>query len=130
MIHGDFNEQNVVMSVNSAGGTWDVSALLDFGDSQYSCYLFELAVNLCYMLLISMDLPDPLESGGHVIAGYSTIRPLPDSELELLKVNISSLFNYWKLGQTKLLGIFDDKCSWSRCSGCRTEYQSHGSCVV
>ncbi|KAJ9579227.1 hypothetical protein L9F63_024664 [Diploptera punctata] len=79
-IHGDFNEQNVVMSSDSGDGTWRISAILDFGDTQHTCYLFELAVNLCYMILIAVQLSDPLEAAGHVLAGYSTIRTLPDME--------------------------------------------------
>jgi hydroxylysine kinase len=66
--------------------SWDIATVLDFGDTQRSCYLFELAICICYMMLLAAD-SNPLEAGGHVIAGYSMIRPLPDVEFSILKVS-------------------------------------------
>ncbi|KAJ9595928.1 hypothetical protein L9F63_012901, partial [Diploptera punctata] len=100
-IHGDFNEQNVVMSSDSGDGTWRISAILDFGDTQHTCYLFELAVNLCYMILIAVQLSDPLEAAGHVLAGYSTIRTLPDMEFQLLKICICA-----RMCQSLVMGAY------------------------
>jgi hypothetical protein len=37
-------------------------------------------------MLLAAD-SNPLEAGGHVIAGYSKIRPLPDVEFSILKVS-------------------------------------------
>ena len=70
--------------------SWDIAAVLDFGDTNHSCYLFELAICLCYVMLLAADT-DPLDAGGHVIAGYSTVRRLPDVELSLLKASHNSL---------------------------------------
>ena len=70
--------------------SWDIAAVLDFGDTNHSCYLFELAICLCYMMLLAADT-DPLDAGGHVIAGYSTVRRLPDVEFSLLKASHNSL---------------------------------------
>jgi Ser/Thr protein kinase RdoA (MazF antagonist) len=42
------------------------------------------------MMLLAADT-DPLDAGGHVIAGYSTVRRLPDVELSLLKASHKSL---------------------------------------
>ncbi|PSN46930.1 Hydroxylysine kinase [Blattella germanica] len=95
MIHGDINEQNVVMATEKP---CNVAAILDLGDTQRSCYVFELAVNLCYMILISTD-EDPIAAGGHVIAGYTSVRPLPESELHLLKICICA-----RLSQSLVMG--------------------------
>lgn len=100
LIHGDFNDQNVVVTPEPYGESWDIAAVLDFGDMQYSCYLFELAICICYMMLLAADA-DPLGAGGHVIAGYSTVRSLPDVELSILKVCVSA-----RLCQSLVMGAY------------------------
>lgn len=82
MIHGDFNEQNVI--VNRYRGRWQVSALLDFGDSHYSCYLFELAITIAYMIILSKNV----NVAGYVLSGYETEREIPEQEFALLKVRL------------------------------------------
>jgi hydroxylysine kinase len=79
-----------VVRPNLVDCSWDIAAVLDFGDTQHSCYLFELAICICYMMLLAAD-SNPLEAGGHVIAGYSMIRPLPDMEFSILKVSKHSI---------------------------------------
>lgn len=81
MIHGDFNEQNVLVE-EVGDGKWMVKAILDFGDSHYSCYLYELAIAVTYMVLLRKDVA----AGGHVIAGYLSVKRISQMELELLKV--------------------------------------------
>lgn len=80
MIHGDFNEQNIL--VEETDGNWRIKAILDFGDSQYSCYLYELAIAVAYMTLLKKDI----SAGGHVIAGYFSVKQLPAFEFDLIKV--------------------------------------------
>ncbi|KAG8228449.1 hypothetical protein J437_LFUL009100 [Ladona fulva] len=89
MIHGDFNEQNILCE-NCEDG-WHISGILDFGDSHYSCYIFELAITICYMMLQSKDM-DPLEASGYVLAGYSAVRKLPEVEYKLLKICVAARF--------------------------------------
>lgn len=84
MIHGDFNEQNIL--VEEINGEWQIKAILDFGDSNYSCYLYELAIAMTYMMLLKKDI----SAGGHVIAGYSSVIRI--STIELLKVFIKECF--------------------------------------
>jgi len=79
-----------VVTPGPSDESWEIAAVLDFGDTHHSCYLFELAICLCYMMLLAADT-DPLDAGGHVIAGYSTVRRLPDAELSLLKASHKSL---------------------------------------
>ncbi len=50
----------------------------------YSCRVFELAVPMMHMMVES-KLIDPLEAGGHVIAGFLAERELNDLEWEVLK---------------------------------------------
>jgi hydroxylysine kinase len=86
VIHGDFNDQNVVVGPDPTDSSWDVTAVLDFADTQHSCCVFELAVTVCYTMLLAAD-KNPLDAAGHVIAGYSRVRPLPDVEFNVLKVS-------------------------------------------
>lgn len=81
MIHGDFNEQNIIL--NNETGAWEIAAVLDFGDSQFSCYLYELAITMTYMMILGKDL----NAGGHVMAGYASVKQLKPWETNLLKVN-------------------------------------------
>lgn len=80
MIHGDFNEQNILVA--EINGKWTIKAVLDFGDSQYSCYLYELAIAVTYMMLLRRDVG----VGGHVIAGYLGVKAISEMEFQLLKV--------------------------------------------
>lgn len=100
LIHGDFNEQNVVVGADLADCSWDIAAVLDFGDTQHSCYLFELAICICYMMLLAAD-SNPLDVGGYVIAGYSMVRPLPDVEFRILKICVSA-----RLCQSLVMGAY------------------------
>ncbi|KAJ9576660.1 hypothetical protein L9F63_025445, partial [Diploptera punctata] len=81
LIHNDFNEQNVIMS-QTDDGSWAVSALIDFGDLHRSCYVFELAINIAHVILLSSD---PITAAGHIIGGYSRVRPLQEVEFNILK---------------------------------------------
>lgn len=81
MIHGDFNEQNIL--VEEKQGKWHVKGILDFGDSHIACYIFELAITMTYMMIQGKSL----DVGRYVLAGYSSVRKLPPEEFSLLKVN-------------------------------------------
>lgn len=82
MIHGDFNEQNILVSKN-ASGDFRVSGVIDYGDTQYSCLLFEISIALTYMMLVTGEI----ETGGFFLAGYKMVRLIPENEMNLLKVS-------------------------------------------
>lgn len=81
MIHGDFNEQNILVNKGSSGD-YKVAGVIDYGDTQYSNLLFEVAIALTYMMLVGGDI----ETGGYFLAGYKMVRLIPDNEMNLLKV--------------------------------------------
>ena len=89
MIHGDFNEQNILVNKNQAKTDYVVSGVLDFGDTQYSCLVFELAVGMTYMMMINGDIT----TGGLFMAGYSMTRLVPEHEEMVLKVR-NNLFKF------------------------------------
>lgn len=90
VIHGDVNEMNILVTPKPGGSSSDyrVTGIIDFGDIQYSYYVFELAVTMTYMILVTGDI----KAGGYVLAGYTVNRRLPDDEYRLLKTLISSRF--------------------------------------
>ncbi|XP_049787656.1 hydroxylysine kinase isoform X1 [Schistocerca cancellata] len=100
LIHGDFNEQNILVSKGSENDIWDICGILDFGDSHVSFYIFELSIAVCYMILQAKEL-DPFTAGRHVISGYTKIKRLPERELELLKICVCA-----RLCQSLVLGAY------------------------
>ncbi|CAH0552030.1 unnamed protein product [Brassicogethes aeneus] len=94
LIHGDFNEQNIITKKNE---DWSIYAILDFGDSHFSCYLYELAICITYMILQGGNI----DVGGYVLAGYTAVRTVPDIEYSLLKICIEG-----RICQSLVLGAY------------------------
>jgi hydroxylysine kinase len=95
-IHGDYNEQNIIVSPCTSGlsqSEYRLAGVLDFGDTSYSCLVFDLAIAMTYLMLQSGNL----ETGGLVLAGYRTMRTVPSDEINILKVII--------FDQTRILSI-------------------------
>ncbi|XP_075929213.1 hydroxylysine kinase-like isoform X3 [Petromyzon marinus] len=82
LIHGDFNDNNILAvparsPLPGGASPWRVSGLLDFGDMTLGYLVFELAIAIAYAMI---DAPDPVDVGGHVMAGYESMLPLSDEE--------------------------------------------------
>ncbi len=75
LIHGDLNDENLLLSGDHIAG------ILDFGDSLFNPTICDLGVALAYLLL---DEPDPLGAGRTIVAAYHEVRPLMPAELEVL----------------------------------------------
>ncbi|CAG0899650.1 unnamed protein product [Darwinula stevensoni] len=89
MIHGDFNDQNILLR-KGEDGEYHVDAILDLGDAQHSVYLFDLAVAITY-IMIECKCMDPLETGGHVLAGYARKKMMiPQEQWRLLRLCIAA----------------------------------------
>lgn len=95
IIHGDFNEQNVVVS--AMNGTPEIRGVLDFGDSQKGCYVYELAIAMTYMMIVSKKVA----MGGAVLQGYLKQRSMTDEELGLLRICILA-----RLSQSLIMGAY------------------------
>ncbi|XP_051175073.1 hydroxylysine kinase [Leptopilina boulardi] len=95
-IHGDLNEQNIVMADNER----QISAIIDFGDSSKNCLIFDLTISLTYMMLQTENL----ESGKYVIQGYETVRYLSDKEKSIIKICVCA-----RLCQSLVLGLYSHK---------------------
>ncbi|NXA09787.1 HYKK kinase, partial [Sapayoa aenigma] len=90
--HGDLNDHNIL--VESSSGSLEnpeyrVSGILDFSDMSYGYYVFEVAIAIMYMMIES---PDPLDVGGHVLAGFESVVPLTAEERGALFLLVSGRF--------------------------------------
>jgi 4-aminobutyrate aminotransferase-like enzyme/Ser/Thr protein kinase RdoA (MazF antagonist) len=74
-IHGDANDENLLVEDNAVIG------LLDIGDSLHNPVVCNLAIALAYAMLSQTE---PLPAAGKVVASYHQVRPLSDPELEVL----------------------------------------------
>lgn len=99
VIHGDVNEMNIIVGLKPGASKTDyrITGIIDFGDIQYSYYIFELAITMTYMMLITGDP----RVGGYILAGYTVNRRLPDEEYRLLKTLVSA-----RLVQSLILGAY------------------------
>lgn len=95
IIHGDINEHNLIVATND--NQVSLKALIDFGDTHYCCYLYELALAMTYVILLTNNI----ESGGYVLGGYSCFRIVTDEEFNLLKLCVMT-----RLCQSLVLGAF------------------------
>lgn len=111
IIHGDINEQNILVkhlavpykdsaSANSSNSSrndqpteFDICGILDFGDVANSYYIYEVAIAIMYMMLDS-KIVDLLDVGGHVLAGYSSSseRGLNEVEFKALRVCVAARY--------------------------------------
>jgi len=78
VIHNDMNPGNVLID---KGQPDQISGLIDFGDMTRSPLIIDLAVAASYQL---SSVGDPLAGALPMIAGYQSIQPLQDTEMELL----------------------------------------------
>ena len=95
VIHGDFNEQNIIMEVKTGDKdkkpedrAYNVKGVIDFGDANHTSIMFEVAMLITYMMIDS-EIVNTLDVGGHVLAGYLSERQLSDVEMDLLRVCIA-----------------------------------------
>lgn len=90
--HGDLNDHNILVeSSKSASGdaVYQVSGILDFDDMSCGYYVFEVAITIMYMMIESKN---PIQVGGHVLAGFESIIPLTAVERSALYLLVCSRF--------------------------------------
>lgn len=87
IIHGDLNEQNLLIDQSGRICDWKLAGIIDFGDAHRAPVIFELAI-LCAQIMLGCMSMDPFCAPAHIISGYETIRPLTDMEMKLLPVSV------------------------------------------
>jgi len=90
IIHGDLNEQNILVKQQEGEDEYSIHTVLDFGDSQQSCLVYELAIVIMYMM--AQCSCEPNKAGGYVIAGYLDHRDLPVKEKQLLRICVAARY--------------------------------------
>ena len=119
IIHGDCNEQNILLC-GVQEGPYEVSGILDFGDCVYSCLVFNLAILLTYIMLLMVD-DDPLQYAAPVIQAYQEVLPLETCELQLLyycvlvRICLSVLIgahSYIQDPSNNIYQLCTQKCGW------------------
>lgn len=100
-IHGDYNEQNILVNATPEDpSTYHIDGVIDFGDIQHSCFLFELAITIMYQMVDIKTMP-PNEVAGHILAGYLTHRTVSEDEWSILKECVAARF-----AQSLVLGAY------------------------
>lgn len=91
IIHGDFNEQNILCRQDAASGEDEIYSVIDFGDSQRNPLLYELGITIMYMMT-KCTVVEPAQAGGYVVSGYLRHRELPPLERRLLRVTVAARY--------------------------------------
>lgn len=93
IIHGDFNEQNILVRRRQSMMTdeYEVFSVIDFGDSQKNPLIYELGITIMYMMTNCKQI-DPNLAGGHVLAGYLKHRQLPEMEMDVLRMCVAARY--------------------------------------
>ena len=123
MIHGDLNDQNLLVKpvsnidVNqvtvseSVSGSkqitsaevFSVLGVLDFGDSVYKYHVFDIAIAIMYMM-IQNDSMDLVDVGGVTLSGYLSEQHLSSTDLSVLKDCVCGRF-----AQSLVYGAYQHK---------------------
>ncbi|XP_077989763.1 hydroxylysine kinase-like [Glandiceps talaboti] len=96
IIHGDFNPNNIIVKYNDqtsptnnrSSEKYSISGVIDFGNSVYSCYLFEVAIAMCHFMM-ACPSKDRVSVGEQFQAGFESRFILNDSEKTLLDVCVA-----------------------------------------
>lgn len=101
-IHGDLNEQNILVTAESSpDATPQICGLIDFQDSANSFPIYDLAMTVCYMLMTkNCDVP-VLDVPGHILAGYTSVLDLNPAEKAVFKTLVAG-----RMVQSLALGAY------------------------
>lgn len=88
IIHGDFNEQNILVK-RSQDGTVEIAGILDFQDAVYGARVYDVAIYMMYMMITG---DNPMDIGGHCLRGYTDTWKLSKQELDVLHCCVAGRF--------------------------------------
>jgi Ser/Thr protein kinase RdoA (MazF antagonist) len=97
-VHGDVNEQNILVTTDSAP---EISGLLDYQDSHESFPIYDLAMAVAYMLMAkNLEVP-VLDTPGHILAGYTSLLDLHPAEAAVFKTLVAG-----RMVQSLVMGAY------------------------
>lgn len=111
VIHGDFNDDNIIIlrslseqqekpNGQSVETDVSISGIVDFGDTSFSCLVFDIAIALSFMVIT--DVPNIMEAARLFIKGYTSKRKLLQSEKDVLFTSVIA-----RLAQNIVLALQD-----------------------
>ena len=106
VIHGDLNDDNILVVPSCNGNGHEIASVLDFGDVSLSYRVFDIAICMMYMILLRVKQGDPhkeaIRAVGHLLSGYQSINSLTELELSLLYWSVAGrLFQSTLIGRCK-----------------------------
>ena len=105
VIHGDLNDENVLVLPTQRGDSHEIAGILDFGETSDSYRVFEVAICMAYIIMRRVHQGDThqeaIRAAGHVLRGYQSVYSLYRSELELLYLSVAA-----RLLQTCVIGRY------------------------
>ncbi|XP_071498866.1 hydroxylysine kinase-like [Diadema antillarum] len=94
IIHGDFNEDNIIVSGRDSEASdpstflskdrYAVSGIIDFGEVAVSCLIYDLAITVAELMLSQTTPGDKLAAAAQIISGYMSAAEVPAVELKAL----------------------------------------------
>lgn len=105
VIHGDINDENVLVIPNQYDDGHEIASFIDFGDMSVSYRVFEIAICMMYMIMLRVQQGDThneaIKMAGHVLHGYQSVNGLSQSALSLLYWSVAARFF-----QSAVVGLF------------------------
>lgn len=96
VIHGDINDENVLVIPNECGDGHEIASIIDFGDMSVSYRVFDIAIAMTYMIILCVNQGnshhEAIRMAGHVLHGYQSVNPLSQSALSLLYWSVAARF--------------------------------------
>ena len=96
IIHGDVNDENIIVLPNQCGDGHEVVSVIDFGDMCVSYRVFEVAICMMYVIMLRVQQGDThneaIRMAGHLLQGYQSIHSLSQSGLGLLYWSVAARF--------------------------------------
>lgn len=100
-IHGDFNEQNILVETDDTDGSVKLKAILDFGDISYSPRLYDIAILLTYIMLIDTTVDAITVAPNLVLRGYNKLIRLSQTDIRIIMICAKA-----RLSQSLILGAY------------------------
>ena len=103
ILHGDFNEQNILVDKNDVG---KVIGTIDFGDTHKGCYVFDVAIGIFGMMTSKGMNPDQVDEGvlrrgRYFLEGYLARKRLPELDLEMVQYCVAA-----RLAMSLVMGTY------------------------
>lgn len=96
IIHGDINDENIIVAPNQCGDGHEIVSIIDFGDMSVSYRVFEVAICMMYVITLRVQQGDAhneaIRMAGHMLHGYQSIHGLSQSGLGLLYWSVAARF--------------------------------------